>query len=410
MPSGWLLEVVRLALSSLAGHKLRGALTVLGIVIGITSVVGMVSIVQGLNRALENQLNALGSDTVQIDRWDAGIFVGEIPDSLLKRRHLEDADAEGIREACPSVLAVSVNNVTRQTLRYGGGESVPTRVEGIDEHYLTVHPIEIADGRALTDLEIRSGARMALLGSGVVEELFPGIDPVGEEMRIGNQTFTVGGVLSERGSILGQSLDDYVLVPRRANQRYFGARREFVELYARPVRPELLDRMIEEMTESLRRTRGLRPRDPNDFAIVTQAGLLSLWEQVTGGFFVVIVAIASVALLVGGVGVMNIMLVSVTERTREIGVRKAIGATRRQILIQFLAEAMVLTGVGGVIGILLGAAIGKLVELVSPLPSFVPVWTYIVAFSVSVGVGLFFGIWPAARAARLDPVEALRYE
>jgi putative ABC transport system permease protein len=233
---------------------------------------------------------------------------------------------------------------------------------------------------------------------------------VGEDLRIGNQSFRVTGVLSERGSILGQSLDDYVLVPRRANQRYFGSRQERIEIYARPRSPQLLDRMMEEITESLRRTRGLRPQDPNDFAIVTQAGLLSLWEQVTGGFFVVIIAIASVSLLVGGVGVMNIMLVSVTERTKEIGVRKAIGATRRQILVQFLAEAMVLTGGGGVIGILLGAAIGKLVELLSPLPSFVPLWAYIVAFSVSVGVGLFFGIWPAARASRLDPVDALRYE
>jgi putative ABC transport system permease protein len=402
--------VVRLALASLLGHKLRGALTVLGIVIGITSVVGMVSIVQGLDRAIADQLNALGSDTVQVDRWDAGIFVGEIPDSLLKRRELDDADAEGIRAACPSVLAVSVNNISRQTLRYGGRDSRLTRLEGIDEYYLTVHPIEIADGRPFTDLEIRSGGRVALLGSDVVDELFPGIDPVGEDLRIGSQTFTVTGILSERGSILGQSLDDYVLVPRRANQRYFGSRRERIEIYARPRNPELLDRMIEEMTESLRRTRGLRPQDANDFAITTQQGLLSLWDQVTGGFFVVIIAIASVALLVGGVGVMNIMLVSVTERTKEIGVRKAIGATRRQILVQFLAEAMVLTGGGGVIGILLGAAIGKLVELVSPLPSFVPLWAYVTAFSVSVGVGLFFGIWPAARAARLDPVDALRYE
>ena len=167
---------------------------------------------------------------------------------------------------------------------------------------------------------------------------------------------------------------------------------------------------MEEITESLRRTRGLRPQDENDFAVVTQQSLVDLYKQITGAFYIVMVAIASVALLVGGIGVMNIMLVSVTERTREIGVRKALGATRRQILAQFLAEAVVLTGAGGLLGMVLGFLIGKLVDWLTPLPSFVPLWAYVAAISVSVGVGLFFGIWPAVRASKLDPVEALRYE
>jgi len=410
LASGWQAEVFRLALASLLSHKMRGALTILAIVIGITSVVGMVSMVEGMNKTLEQQIGSLGSDVIRIRRWEAGVFVGEIPDSLRKRKKFNVRDADGIRETCPSVLAVSVMNRTQQRLRYGSEESRFTEIFGIDPYYLLVRGLKIRDGRRMTETEIRTGTRTVMIGADIEKQLFAGVDPVGQRMQIGIQKFEVVGVLEPRGSFLGQSLDNLVLIPRTAYRRYFGTPRERLYLWARPVRSELLPQALEEITESLRRTRGLRPQDPNDFALNTQDNLLDLWNQLTGAFFIVIVAIASVALLVGGVGVMNIMLVGVTERTKEIGVRKALGATKRQILSQFLAEAMVLTGLGGVLGILIGVGIGKLVQALSPLPSFVPVWAYVVAFAVSVGVGLFFGMWPAVRAARLDPVDALRYE
>ncbi len=408
--TGMQAEIVRLAMASLTAHKMRGGLTVLGIVIGITSVVGMVSLVEGLNRSMQNQLASLGSDTIRIRRFDPGVFVGEIPDSLRKRKQFDVRDAQGIRETAPAVLAVSVGSETRQRLRFRGEESRLTDVVGIDRYYFLVSPQELADGRPFTEPELAGGSRVALIGSEVRDNLFPGVDPVGQELQIGNQRFEITGVLAERGRFVGQSLDNQVLVPLVALRRYFGTPRMPFQISARPLRPELIPAAMDQMTESLRRTRGLRPQDPNDFALVTQENLLSLYNQITGAFFVVMVAIASVALLVGGIGVMNIMLVSVTERTREIGVRKALGATRRQILSQFLAEAVVLTGTGGIIGILLGLGIGKLVQVLTPLPSYVPVWAYVAAITVSAGVGLFFGIWPAVRAARLDPVEALRYE
>lgn len=408
--AGWRAEVFRLALASLTTHKMRGALTILAIVIGITSVVGMVSMVEGVNRTLRQQLGSLGSDTIRVRRWDPGVFVGDIPDSLRKRKHLTERDAEGIRESCPSVLAVSVTNRTQQRLRHGGEESRFTDVVGIDSYNLLVQGRKVEEGRPMTEAEIRTGTRVALIGPDIEEKLFPGVDPIGLRLQIGVQKFEVVGVMAGRGNFLGQSMDNYVLIPRPALRRFFGTPRQRIFISARPVRPELLPQALEEMTESLRRTRSLRPQDPNNFALVTQSNLVNLWNQLTGAFFIVIVAIASVALLVGGVGVMNIMLVGVTERTKEVGVRKALGATRSQILSQFLAEAMVLTGTGGVLGILIGAGMGKLVQWLTPLPSFVPVWAYIVAFLVSVGVGLFFGMWPAVRAARLDPVDALRYE
>jgi putative ABC transport system permease protein len=403
-------EVVKLALASLTAHKMRGGLTILGIVIGITSVVGMVSLVEGLNRSMKNQLAALGSDTIRVRRFDPGVFVGEIPDSLRKRKDFDHADAEGIRETCPAVLAVTEGYYSRQRLRYAGKEARLTDVMGIDSYYLLVQSRDLSDGRPFTETETRSGARVALVGTDVVEDLFAGVDPVGQSLQVGNQKFEVTGVLASRGRFVGQSLDNQVIIPKDALRRFFGRPRMPLQISFRPQRPELVPAAMEQVTESLRRTRGLRPQDPNDFALVTQESLLSLYNQITGAFFVVVLAIASVALLVGGIGVMNIMLVSVTERTREIGIRKALGATRRQVLNQFLAEATVLTGAGGIIGILLGLGIGELVDLLTPLPAYVPIWAYVAAITVSVGVGLFFGIWPAVRAARLDPVEALRYE
>jgi len=405
----WQVEVVRLAFASLTAHKMRGALTVLAIVIGITSVVGMVSLVEGLNRSLHRQLGALGTDTIRVRRWEANVYVGDLPDSLRRRPKLDERDAVGLRETCPLLLGVSVTNVSEERLRFGGNESRLVRVIGIDPYYLLVSGFAVDRGRPLTSVEIESGSRMALVGKAVSDELFEPLDPLGQRFTVGGQKFEVVGELASRGSLLGMNLDEVVLVPRQAVRRYLGAD-ESIQITAKPIEPELMDRAMEEMRVSLRRTRGLRPRDPDNFALVTQGSLLDLWNQLTGALFVVVVAIASVALLVGGVGVMNIMLVSVTERTREIGVRKALGATRGQILGQFLAEAVVLTGAGGALGILIGAGIGKLVQVLTPLPSFVPVWAYVVALAVSAGVGLFFGMWPAVRAARLDPVDALRYE
>jgi putative ABC transport system permease protein len=250
---------------------------------------------------------------------------------------------------------------------------------------------------------------VVVLGSEIVDELFEGIDPVGQTVELGGQPFEVAGVFSHRGSILGESLDREVLIPREALERYFGTSRSRISITARAM-PGAVNRAVDQMTESLRRTRRLRPADDNDFVLETQESLRNLTRQITGSVFIVVVAIASVALLVGGIGVMNIMLVSVTERTREIGVRKALGATRAQIRSQFLAEATALTGVGGILGILFGVLTGLVVDLATPIPSYVPLWTYLTALGVSCGVGLFFGSWPAIRASRLDPVAALRHE
>ena len=407
MIAGWRFEVLRLAWGSLRANALRGALTVLGIVIGISSVVGMVSLVEGLRASIEAQIDSLGSETITVSRFSS--FTASPPDSLRRRKYFTDRDAEELLGSCPSLLGVTASVKARQRLAFRGEQSGQTDVVGVDAHYVTVFSRTLDAGRSFTPAEHRSGVRAAILGADVVEELFAGVDPVGQRVGLGGQRFEVVGVLSERGSLLGQSLDREVLVPRVALERYFGSSRPRIEIAARAA-PGRLQRAVEEMTDSLRRTRRLRPAQENDFVLETQESLRNLTRQVAGGVFAVVVAVASVALLVGGIGVMNVMLVSVTERTREIGVRKALGATREQILAQFLAEAVALTGAGGALGILLGVLAGFLIDLATPIPSRVPLWTYLAAFGVSAGVGLFFGSWPAYRASRLDPVAALRHE
>ncbi|NNF08651.1 MAG: ABC transporter permease, partial [Candidatus Eisenbacteria bacterium] len=382
----------------------------LGIVIGITSVVAMVSLVGGLNRSLVNQLASLGSDTISVDRFDTLVQMGNLPDSLRNRPHFDEEDAIGIRQSAPAVAAVTIRKDSRERLRYRGEESRRTSIRGIDAYHLFVRGFAISEGRDFTELEYRSGARGAIIGSEIAEELFAGFDPIGEVLTIRNQRFEVIGILEERGNFLGQSLDNQVLIPLATLERYFVGPRAPIQIDIKPMSPDLVPAAREQITESLRRTRELRPQDPNNFALNTQENLLNLYRQITGAFFMVVVAIASVALLVGGIGVMNIMLVSVTERTREIGIRKALGAQKRQILSQFLVEATVLTAAGGIIGILFGVLIGILIDRLTPLPAYVPLWAYVAAVSVSAGVGLFFGIWPAVRAAKLHPVDALRYE
>ena len=278
MVHGWQLEILRLAGASLRANKMRGALTILGIVIGITSVVGMVSLVEGLNRSVKGQIDALGSDTITVSRFGTR-FTTSVPDSLRKRRRLEDRDAEGIHASCPSVLAVTAYVRTQQRLSFRGKESRLTDVIGVDPHYLLVFSRALESGRAFTDGEHRAGARLVLLGSEVRDELFPGVDPVGRTVQVGHRKFEVAGVLAERGKFLGQSLDREVFLPRGALERYFGSRNLPLHIDARAVSSEAVDRAQGEITESLRRTRGLRARDDNDFALETQESLRSLYDR-----------------------------------------------------------------------------------------------------------------------------------
>jgi putative ABC transport system permease protein len=301
-----------------------------------------------------------------------------------------------------------------KTVKYKDNKVSRFELIGVMPSYEVVNNNYIEEGRFFTDSDVNYRAMVTVLGRDVVEVLFPGLDPIGKEIRIAGRNFApkrfrVIGVMEERPSILGGSQNNFVLLPYDTYKKLYPEEKELL-LVAKPTNPELLDQAIDEITQVMRIRRGLAADKPNNFAIATQDDLMDMYRNITKAIYMVMVVISSIGLLVGGVGVMNIMLVSVTERTREIGIRKAIGARKRDILWQFLIEAMTLSGCGGILGIIIGLLLGKFVAMVTPLAAGVSWFWIVLGFSFSVSVGLIFGIYPAYRAARLDPIVSLRYE
>jgi putative ABC transport system permease protein len=400
-------EAVGMGLGAIRAYKLRAGLTILGVVMGIMTVTGMSSIVAGLNANMARQIENLGSSVLLIRPFQPGENLSE--EEWRRRKGLTTAEVEAVAEL-PLVRAISPMELVRAELIKHGNQRVKDATTlGTTEAYEVVHDAFVERGRFISATDVERGAPVAVIGTDVVDALFPNVDPVEKELSIDGRRFRVIGVMERKGKFLFQSRDNIILIPLGSMQKRDG-RFNFLVADVKPVSPAVLDRAVDQVRELLRRKRKLRFLDRDTFAIVTQDTLTELYTQITGGIYMVMIAISSIGLVVGGVGVMNIMLVSVTERTREIGVRKAIGAKKRDILWQFLVEAMTLTGAGGILGILVGTVIAWLVNQFSPFPAVVqPTWV-VVAFATALSIGLFFGLWPAAKAARLDPIEALRYE
>jgi len=411
-------EILKMAWSSLRANKLRSSLTVLGVVIGVSTVIAMVSLIQGLNDSFKHQVQSFGSNTIYIRKWRPQVFIGELPDSLRQRKAFTVDDRDAILARCPSVRAVAPINLLGepQPVRYRHKETKPTLVLGTDQAYQETNGYDVSVGRFFTQEEVDHREQVCVVGGETLETLFPHQEAVGQIIHIGRVPFRVVGELEPRGKFLGFNLDEIVMIPYTSVRKYFPAdnsgflKNNEVLLNAVATSPDKIDQAISEIDEVLRLRRGLKAHQDNDFAALTDDTLLNLYNEVTGAFYLLMIAVAFLSLLVGGIGVMNIMLVSVTERTREIGVRMALGAKRSGILVQFLLEAVALTGAGGAVGIAIGVMIAQLVHALSPLPTGVPIWSVALGLAFSGGVGLFFGIYPAMRASRLDPVEALRYE
>jgi putative ABC transport system permease protein len=412
------LEIVKMSLGALRANKLRSGLTVLGVIIGVATVIGMVSLIQGLDRSMARQIQAFGTNVIYIRKFKPQVYVGGFPDSLRRRAGFVPEDKEAILTRCPAVRSVSAINFVDEppTLRWRKKRSRPTFTVGTDEAYQETSGMGMERGRFFTAEEVRRRSPVCVLGQDTYKALFETSDPLGATVRIGRVGFTVIGVLEPRGRFLGQNQDELAMIPYTTLAKHYpngaGAflKRGEVMLNASAMGPETVGPAIDQITDVLRARRGLRSNQENNFAVITSDALLELYHQITGATYFAMILIASIALLVGGIGVMNVMLISVTERTKEIGLRKALGARRGAILWQFLCEAMTVSGMGGAIGIALGLLIAKLVDLLTPLPSAAPLWSVVVAFGFSLAVGLFFGMYPAVRAASLDPVEALRFE
>jgi putative ABC transport system permease protein len=414
MRHGILKEIFAMAFDSLKTHKLRSFLTLLGIMIGVMTVIGMVSIIQGLNKSFLSELEAAGSDLIIIQKYEA-VQMGEMSEEMRKRKDLTWEDAKAIEQGAPLVHAVAANinsNIFDEIpVKYRNISSDNTLILGSNEKFQVVYNIYLPkEGRFLTESEITHSSRAAMLGFETAETLFPHTSAVGKEIRIGPEKFTVVGVLNKRGQMFGQSRDNFAAIPITTFMKYFDYDKASLQIGAVPKTPGTIQETIDQIRNVLRQRRKVGFGKPDDFEVYTQESMLDLYNQITGAAYLVMVVISSIGLLVGGIGVMNIMLVSAKERTHEIGIRKALGALSKDIMKQFLIESMFLTGIGGILGTLIGFAVALLVRAVTPLPAAVTPWSVFLGLFVSISVGLFFGIFPAQKAAKFDPIVALRYE
>ena len=428
MRGSLLQEIVVMAVTTIRTQKMRSGLTILGIVIGITAIVGMTSLIRGFDESLRDSIREIGPETIFIAQFSGfSLMSGADFNELLKRPTLTPADARAIERQAESIAHVNITigegggpGSTRSRLFYGGERTKLIGITGTTHNFPDVFHVTVEQGRFFTEGEVSHRRRVVVLGQTPYQALFPNVDPIGKTVRIGNQPYTVIGVIGPRPGVgqLDAGQDDIALIPHSAHQKQFGVRYtrsrrgrlQFLMIAAVPYEGVAREDAMRDVTEVMRIRHGLRLDEPNDFDIITQDAALRLWDQISSATFLALVAISSIALLVGGIGVMAIMTISVKERTREIGTRKAIGARRREILWQFLLEAVFLTAIGGVLGIVFGSGIGLGVHYATEFPVSLPWWSFAIGIGFSATVGIVFGIVPAVRASGLDPIEALRYE
>ncbi len=431
--AGLMAEIVAMSVDTLRSNKMRSALTVLGVVIGITSIVGMTSLIRGFSESLSDAVRQAGANTIYVQKFSLlSISAGKSFVEVLKRPNLTIEDARAIARDAPSVGIVDIwlgvmGGNSRSRVYYKALRTKQITVFGATENFAAVNFSKLAAGRFFVTGEVEHRRQVVVLGDTAYQSLFPNVDPIGKKVRIGANEFTVIGVMDKRPSVgLGGGQDDFVVIPYTTHEKFYGRvgggnvrvngsvvnessfRSGMIALVVRPdARRE--DAMLEVET-ILRIRHNLKLDQPDDFDLVTGDAIIKAFEQITQAVYLALVVISSIALMVGGIGVMAIMMISVTERTREIGVRKALGARRREILWQFLIEAAFLTSLGGFLGILCGSGIGLIVHWLSGFPVSLPWWSFAIGIGFSASVGIFFGLFPAIKASRLDPIEALRYE
>ena len=426
MHTGLFREIVSMAFDTVRTQKMRSALTILGILIGITSIVGMTAIIRGFDESLRESIREIGPSTIFVAQFSGvSLAAGADFSDLLRRPSLTPGDADAIERQAPTIESVNLvlgegGPPTQSRLYYDGERTKALNILGSTENYADVFHIDVEMGRFFTQSELRHRRRVIVIGQTAFQALFPNIDPIGRRVRLDSQPYTVIGVLGPRPSPGGLNVgqDDFAVIPHTAYQKQFGirvsrARRgQFQSVIIAAVPIEAADRSeaLRDVESVMRIRHGLRLDEANDFDLMTQDSVLRLWDRVSQATYLALVSISSIALMVGGIGVMAIMTISVKERTREIGTRRALGARRREILWQFLLEAVFLTAVGGVLGVLLGSAVGVAVHYATGFPISLPWWSFAIGVGFSASVGIIFGLFPAVRASGLDPIEALRYE
>jgi len=402
-------ETFRLALDTLRVHKMRSFLTLLGIILAVATLVGVMSVVSGLNLYVSEKIANLGANAFVVNRF--GIITNQ--DDFLKAQKwplVTYDDYQALVDKMQLAQAVAVVEVTTQDVRGGDQLDEDVNIFGVSPNYVEVRAIGIDRGRAISEADDNHRSPVCVLGMDVVNKLFPNVDPLGKFVRAGPEEFQVIGVTTPLGTTLGQPQDNYIQIPFHTYEKSWHTARNSLIFFVQARSPELIDAAEDEVRVVLRARRHIPYRDPDNFGIIGSSSITNLWQQLTGNIFALAIYLTAVFLVVGGIVIMNIMLASVTERTREIGIRKALGARWTHIVMQFLVEAAVLAAVGGLMGIAMAETITWIVNASGIFPMSTPLNAIIIGLLLSTSVGLFFGIYPAMRAAKLDPIEALRAE
>jgi putative ABC transport system permease protein len=406
-------EGVSIALDALRSNKVRAALTILGIVIGVATVMAMAAMIAGVRASITGELEALGPKNFVVERFDQTQvrFVNDgsqrPPWEGKPPLTLEEA---AMLESLPSIRSVTARVVTNEEVRHGAQSVSSATVLGMSSQWPDYTPGDFLAGRNFLPSDESRSAAVTVLSDGLAEELFPGVNAVGRTIRIGGELFSVVGVYRQKENLFSGVAPSWAVVPPTTAVKRLNVDTDWTSFLVVPTASASQELAMDEVTAVLRTTRGLGPGEENNFALIRQEAFLELFDRLTGVFFLVMLVLSSIGLMVGGVGVVAIMMISVTERTREIGVRKALGATRREILWQFLVESMTVTVIGGAIGMVVGGGGAMLLAAFTPIPASVPLWSVAAALGVSAVSGIGFGLYPANKASRLDPVDALRYE
>ncbi len=410
-----LLEGIFIALASLVANKLRSILTLIGVIIGVMTVIAITSIIAGMNKYVADQLSSVGSDTFFINKW--GLIMSEDEWwEALKRKSITLSDMKAVEDHCPSCYKVGASADVSRRVKRSNVYLDDVTIAGVTANLIDIIDIKVeqGEGRYVSRFEEEHNRTVAFIGWEIKDKLFGQVDPIGKDIKIGNQKFRVVGIAEKRGSFLGQSKDNFVHVPITTFFKHFGrhryGREVSVDIVVKAASFESMNEAMDQARVILRARRHVPYNKQDDFAMMTGETFMDLYRQFTSTAYLTMIGISSIALLVGGIVIMNIMLVSVKERTREIGIRKALGARRKDVLWQFLIESVTLAMVGGMLGVLLGLGAGKVVAMNSPLPASADPFWIVTGLVLATSVGLVFGVYPAVKAARLDPIEALRYE